>query len=185
MSKRSELEDAAIDAVQRTGLNNLSFRTLADTVGVKSSSVHYYFPEKADLAAQVIEKYTADFEQALQRIDERGLGGIKKLDAFTQIFEDVIKSGKYCLCGMLAAEVASLSEDNRAKLNRFFQLAEHWLKQLFTDHQSAVTSSLSPLVLARVVMSGLEGAILLDRTDGGTARLRAQRELLRGLFAND
>ena len=31
-------------------------------------------------------------------------------------------------------------------------------------------------------MSGLEGAILIDRVEGKTTRLRAQRELVRKLF---
>jgi len=53
--KRTEIETAATEAVQRSGLNNVSFRTLADSVGVKSSSVHYYFAEKSDLANAIIE----------------------------------------------------------------------------------------------------------------------------------
>ena len=40
----------AVTTVQKAGLSHLSFRTLASDAGIKSSSVHYYFPEKTDLA---------------------------------------------------------------------------------------------------------------------------------------
>ena len=55
--KKTQLESAATNSIQRTGLKDLSFRRLADEVGIKSASVHYYFPGKADLANSLIEKY--------------------------------------------------------------------------------------------------------------------------------
>ena len=46
-SKREELAQVATELVQTGGMGALSFRLLADRVGVKSSSVHCYFPETA------------------------------------------------------------------------------------------------------------------------------------------
>ena len=37
---------------------------------------------------------------------------------------------------------------------------------------------LAPALVARVIVSGLEGALLLDRVDGGQQRLDAQRRLI-------
>jgi TetR/AcrR family transcriptional regulator, transcriptional repressor for nem operon len=53
-NKRTELQTLAQAIVQRSGLRELSFRQLAEQTGVKSSSVHYYFPEKHDLTAVLI-----------------------------------------------------------------------------------------------------------------------------------
>ena len=80
--KRDELESVAIEEVQRAGLNTLSFRTLADRVGIKSSSVHYYFPEKGNLASAIIERYHEAFGAKLAAIDRRRLGPRRKLEAF-------------------------------------------------------------------------------------------------------
>ena len=80
--KRQELETIAADFVQRSGLHQLSFRTLADQAGVKSSSVHYYFPEKSHLATALIENYTTGLKQALDRIDQRKQSLEKKLKRF-------------------------------------------------------------------------------------------------------
>lgn len=180
--KRSKLEKVATDAVQRAGLHNISFRTLAEEVGVKSSSVHYYFPEKSHLASALIERYTEAFSEKLGAIDKRTLEPRKKLDAFIKIFEDVVKAEKLCLCGMMAAEVSTLDEHNRELLSTYFKQAEDWLSAVFEDHTEQLTSDIKPRQLARVVMSGLEGAILIDRVDNGRDRLRAQRELIRSLI---
>ena len=63
--KREQIEAIASAAIRKSGLNSVSFRTLADEVGVKSSSVHYHFPTKLDLAQSVVGVYTEDFGEAV------------------------------------------------------------------------------------------------------------------------
>ena len=107
--KRNELEQKAVNTVQQVGLGNLSFRTLADDAGIKSSSVHYYFPEKTDLANAIIRKYTEQFSEKLHNINQKQLPVTKSLESFIKIFEDVVKEDKLCLCGMMAAEVTQFA----------------------------------------------------------------------------
>ena len=185
--KREEIEDAAMDAIQRTGLGHVSFRHIGEAVGVKSSSVHYHFPEKGDLVIALIEKYTLAFRERLEAIDKRSKsqkeGGPtteKQLKAFVKIFEDVIKAGKFCLCGMMAAEVASLDDEAKALLALYFKEAEDWLTNVFATSDD-LTIDLEPRTLARIFISGLEGAILIDRATGGTNRLRSFNDLIRSL----
>lgn len=177
--KRQQLENAATEAVQRSGFHHLSFRTLANEVGVKSSSVHYYFPEKADLASALITAYSEAFEQRLEAIGRDKKTLRQKLDSFVRIFDEVIEADKFCLCGMLAAEIAVLNDKNKQLLLTYFNQAEEWLHATFKNQQDELATSLEPLQLARIVMSGLEGAILIDRVDATRNRLRAQHILIR------
>jgi len=174
--KRTEIETAATAAVQRSGLNNVSFRTLANSVGVKSSSVHYYFAEKSDLANAIIERYADEFSARLTLISDNGDSIHAKLDAFVKLFQDVVVEDKFCLCGMMAAEIDSLSDENRQQLARYFRSTEDWLVQTL---KGAKIDSIKPQTLARLILSGLEGAILIDRVTGGTDRIKAQRTLIR------
>lgn len=176
--KRIQLKDVATDAVQRSGLNNLSFRTLADQVGVKSSSVHYYFPEKADLAAVLIENYTDDFMSNLESIGRQKKSLKQKLTAFVKLFEDVSSADKFCLCGMMAAEVAMLNDSNKALLAQYFNKIEDWLFTQYEGHQDQINTDLDSRTLARLALSGLEGAILLDRVETKKHRLLAQKKLI-------
>ena len=181
--KREELEAVATEEVQRAGLNSLSFRTLADRVGIKSSSVHYYFPEKGDLASAIIERYHEAFAQKLAAIGRRQLGPRRKLEAFADIFVETAEEGKFCLCGMLAAEAGQLTDESRRRLSEYFEQTESWLRALLEQHAGRLTLDIEPAALARIIMSGLEGALLLDRIDGRQERLKAQRKLIGQLVA--
>ncbi len=179
---RDELERAAADRVARSGISELSFRTLADQVGVKSSSVHYYFPEKSDLTAALIKSYSAEFSKQLALISANEYSLRQKLVAFVEIFERATADNKLCLCGMLAAEVASLNDRNRGLLAEFFKLGEHWLGDLFKLNAEQLNIKLKPDTLAMSVMSGLEGAILIDRVRREQRHLRSQKLLIVGLI---
>lgn len=179
--KREQLESVATDAVQRGGLHNLSFRNLADEVGVKSSSVHYYFPEKSHLAAALIARYSAEFASALEAISAEKQGVVRRLDAFVKLFEDALKHDKFCLCGMMAAEVESLDETNRAALGDYFLHTEDWLTDVISA--GSANGGTKARVVARTILSGLEGAILIDRVNGQRQHVKAQRELIRLLVS--
>ena len=176
--KREQLEQAALCSVQQTGLKGLSFRTLAAEVGVKSSSVHYYFPEKADLAFSLIQRYSEGFAVFLKAIDGDSSASLRqKLDRFIDLFSQTATDDKMCLCGMMAAEVDQLDEKSRELLNHYFVASELWLRELFAASKGELCSELPPELLAKVLMSGLEGALLIDRAQDSTERLEAQRAL--------
>lgn len=174
---RTLLVDAAQNAAQHSGLKGLSFRTLADEVGIKSSSVHYYFPEKADLAQALIERYTLSLFDILSEITTRDTNLRGKIEAFIDIFEQVASQNKVCLCVMMAAEVESLNDKNKLALQAFFHDMELWLVSLFEAHPSELKNSPSFANLARLMISGLEGALLVDRVAGNTHCMSAQKEL--------
>jgi TetR/AcrR family transcriptional repressor of nem operon len=177
--KREQLEKIAADAVQTAGLGNLSFRTLAERGGVKSSSVHYYFRAKGDLAQALIENYSSEFRTELTRIGAARGSLRDKLDRFVDIFESVLGGGKLCLCGAMAAEVTTLDETSQSLLKRYFHEAESWLVEVLQARADELTTPLPPESFARILMSGLEGAILIDRVDRSRERLTAMRELVR------
>jgi TetR/AcrR family transcriptional regulator, transcriptional repressor for nem operon len=182
-SKRDELEQLATELVQTGGIGALSFRTLADRVGVKSSSVHYYFPEKNDLTAVLIQNYTEGFAGRLQAIAAREKTLKKKLLAYIGLFEEATSNGKLCLCGMLSAEIAVLDDASRALLVAFFKLAEDWLQTAFEGHADQLAVAMEPKQLAQALLAGLEGAILLDRVQGDQSHFKCQKLLMLGLVA--
>ena len=78
MSKAVEILDAAETMIQSQGYNGFSFREIADQVGIKSASVHYHFPTKADLGAAVARRYTDRF---LDQLPPAGTPGLSIKDA--------------------------------------------------------------------------------------------------------
>ncbi len=181
--KREQIEAVATAAIKKDGLKSVSFRTLADEVGVKSASVHYHFPTKSDLALAVVSDYTEGFKERLADIDRRHRSLNGKLNAFIKIFEDVLAEGDLCLCGIMASEMNSLDVSTQNALSRFFTESEAWLKQTFDNHSEEWDTKLSSGQLAKILMSGLEGGLLLDRLEGTGSRLKAYRALVKSLLA--
>ncbi|MEL6342717.1 MAG: TetR/AcrR family transcriptional regulator [Myxococcota bacterium] len=181
---KETIQDIATDLVQRTGLNSFSFRTLADQVGVKSSSVHYHFPSKGDLVRALIQTYTAHFRDKLDEITAQRSTLYDRLQGLIDIFEAVLLEEKLCLCGALAAQVGALDEDSQALLRRYFSVAESWLVYALRAHADQLQTPMSPEDLAQVLMAGLEGAVLIDRVDGGQRRLDAMRAMVRAVTAS-
>ena len=180
-TRREQIEAAAVRAIKRGGLHSVSFRTLADEVGVKSASVHYHFPTKEDLARTLISDYTAQFQVELQAIDQAGKSLADKLSKVTELFEARLKEQDLCLCAMMAAELTTLGEETRAELVHFVTAAENWLKKQFEQHADELTLSLSATQLARLYLASLEGALLFDRIEGKGARLNATRAFSKAL----
>ena len=57
ISKADEILEVGQELIQTVGYDGFSYRDIADRVGIKSASVHYYFPAKTDLAEAVAKQY--------------------------------------------------------------------------------------------------------------------------------
>ncbi len=175
---RSRLLEIAEGSVQRTGLKALSFRTLADEVGIKSSSVHYHFPEKSDLARTLIEQYRDKLFVELNAIATSGGSLRTQFLAFVDVFGGIAHDNRVCLLCMMASEFAALKADNQVLLANVFTNLENWLANLFDSRRDELATELSSQQMARLVMSGLEGALLIDRVMHNSERLDTQKTAL-------
>ena len=54
---RDAILSSAEARMRRGGFHGFSFRDLAADVGIKSASVHYHFPTKADLGVNLMRNY--------------------------------------------------------------------------------------------------------------------------------
>src|SRR5512138_339735 len=119
--------DIAERLVQTRGYNGFSYADIAQELSVTKASLHYHFPAKADLGKRLIERYQRNFLAALARIDADTRAAAAKLRRYAALYADVLATNRMCLCGMLAAEFATLPEPMRDELRRFFDDNERWL----------------------------------------------------------
>ena len=66
---REQILDHAITLMMLRGYNGFSYRDLSELVGVKTSSIHYYYPSKDDLVLEAVHAYTQEVQSAVQTID--------------------------------------------------------------------------------------------------------------------
>jgi AcrR family transcriptional regulator len=112
--KAGEILDSAERQARRRGYNGFSFRDLAADVGIKSASVHYHFPTKAELGAAVAQRYTERFMAHLGDPADPEVAPDALLERYVAAFRRaLVRDRQMCLCGLLGAEVESLPPRQR------------------------------------------------------------------------
>lgn len=177
--------DAAERLAQTRGYNGFSYADVAELVGIRSAGIHYHFPSKGDLGRELVARYRTAFRLRLDEIDRSQDDPRRKLAAYADIYRHVLLDGqRMCLCGMLAADVATLPPAVRAEVDGFFAEQEGWLAAVLDAGRRAETLRFAgpPEGEAHLLVAALEGAMLLARVRGDGDRFRGiARRLLRAL----
>lgn len=148
------------------GYQALNFRDVAEAVGVKSSSIHYYFPTKGDLGAALARRYAEDMAGFLKQLTADHKDISATLRTYTSVFRAPLLNGnRMCLCGIMAAEHAQLPDEVRAEVNRFTDVNVTWLTQLMLQAKVERTRAKAER-RALAVFSAIEGAQLIAHGRG-------------------
>jgi TetR/AcrR family transcriptional repressor of nem operon len=176
--------DEAEKLVQRRGFNGFSYADVAAKLKITTASLHYHYPGKAELGQALIERYAARFLAALADIESRFTEACQRLEAYAELYAGVLRQHRLCLCGMLAADYETLPKPMRAAIIRFFDDNEAWLTRILEAGRDggALHFSGPAAETARMIVYSLEGAMLVARPYGDTARLQsAAKQLIAGL----
>ena len=177
--------DAAEALVQRRGFNAFSYGDVASQLGVTTASLHYHFRGKAALGEALIARYADRFATALEEIEAAQTPAAQRLRAYALLYADVLRGGRMCLCGILAAEYATLPESMHDAVVGFFDANIRWLAAVLSagraDGELSFAGDAEPA--AATLLAGLEGAMLVARPYDEPERFEsAARRLLDALF---
>lgn len=158
--------EAAESMVRTRGYNGVSFREIATEVGIKSSSVHYHFPTKADLGTALAQRYTERVFATLGDPTDQP----KNADAVIKAYRRIVRTAlvddqEMCLAGMLGAEVGDLPDDVADATAAFFAASVDWLTTAL--RRTRWGKGKKPKRLRRVALTtiaALEGGLILART---------------------
>jgi TetR/AcrR family transcriptional repressor of nem operon len=182
LETRDFVLNVAQEFVQTRGFNAFSFRDVSERVGIKTASIHYYFPTKAELCRALIARQREQVGAALAEIDLEEADPKRKLTRYVSVFRKTLEVGnRMCLCGMLAADFATLDPPIVEDLRRSFEDHEAWLTQVLEAgmRSGALKFSGNPRDEARLLVSSLEGAMLIARAFEDATRFE---ECARGLL---
>jgi len=166
--------DVAEQLAQTRGYNGFSYADIAAQLGVTKASLHYHFPSKAELGRALIERYHGLFIVALDAIDRRTKRPQERLEHYVGLYDSVLSNERMCLCGMLAAEYATLPPPMQEGLTAFFDANERWLTAVLEDGLRSGTFLFQEPARerARVLLGALEGAMLVARSYGNARRFQ-------------
>ena len=159
---REEILDVAEAMIRDAGFNAFSTRDVATAVGIKSASVHYHFPTKADIGAAVTERYTDRFLKQLgdpgRFKGDPGEAVALYVNAFR---ETLIRDDKLCLCAVLGAEIGGLPPEVGTPTRTFFDRNLAWLKKALRG--SSKMSASEANAFAVHILASLEGGMILSK----------------------
>jgi TetR/AcrR family transcriptional repressor of nem operon len=166
--------DVAERLVQSRGFNAFSYADVAAELGITKPALHYHFAGKAELGEALIARYTDRFNDALTRIDSECTDGRSKLEAYVDLYGQVLAQQRMCLCGMLAADYPTLPPAMRDGVILFFDGNETWLARVLEQgrRDRSLRFSGSNREAARMVVGTLEGAMLVARPYDDVGRFR-------------
>ena len=154
----SNILDAAEQRMRRGGYHAVSFRDLASDVGIKSASVHYYFPQKEHLGVGLVSRYAEAFMANLREQEASADTFELRRAAIRGAYRSVLrKTEAHCLCGMLGAEAGGLPDTVVAVVGGFFDAQVAWL-------EAAIPEQVKPKrrrTKAARVVAMLQGAMMM------------------------
>jgi len=181
---RARILEVGERLVQVRGFNGFSYADVAGELSMTKASLHYHFPTKADLGEAIIARYAGRFFEALAAIDGELTHAPAKLSAYAELYADVLRDERMCLCGMLAAEYDTIPSRMRDAVVGFLDDNESWLAAVLEHgrHDGSLSFAGTSSVTPRSIVSGLEGAMLVARPYGAVERFEtAAKQLLASL----
>jgi len=164
MDRREAILAAARATAQAHGYAGLNFRDLAAEVGIKSASIHYYFPSKADLGAAVAKRYWEDSKDRLDRLWAETQDPAACLAQYPALFRRALEhDNRMCLCGFMAAEHDDLPEPVQAEVRTFADVQVTWLAKVL----GAASPSMAAAAVeqrARAIFAAVGGAQVVARS---------------------
>jgi TetR/AcrR family transcriptional repressor of nem operon len=165
----------AQELAQTRGYNAFSYADISAQVGIRTASIHYYFPSKGDLGRALMGRYQRTAEQIMAQIDRATEDPREKLRRYSEMFAGMLLHGeRMCLGGILAADILTLPAEIRDEVRAFFELNERWLAGVLEEGRSSGLLQFAgePEVEARLLVASLEGALLVARSYGDVERYR-------------
>jgi TetR/AcrR family transcriptional repressor of nem operon len=159
--------DSAQALAQTRGYNGFSYADISAELSISKPSIHHHYASKARLAEAVIERYRERFAAAREPFEDLGVEVRERLAGYADLYAEVFSDGgRMCLCGVFAADAASLPPAARRATAAFFADQQRWVASAFLG------TGLPPARAERAAqafLAGLEGALLLARARRGAA----------------
>ncbi|GEL17004.1 TetR/AcrR family transcriptional regulator [Pseudonocardia asaccharolytica] len=167
---RTKLLDAATELVRSRGYSAFSYADLASAVKIRKASIHYHFPTKEDLGAELVSSWRAQSLAKMDRIGRDGRDTFDKLERYSTLYRADLPHGLICPCGALAAEADAIPERVRAEVDRFFEASIAWLTRTLAEGgaRAEVRVDVDPAWSARSILSTFQGALIVARSMADT-----------------
>ncbi len=150
--------------LQTVGFNGFSFQTIADELGIKKASLHYYFKSKDDLGIAIVENYELLFTDWVSTQSDKN--PIEQIEKFIFGFFKISNNcNMICPIGVLSNDYNSLSAKLQKRVYTFHFTQHRWLIEVLNKgkKEKLIAKHIQSNIMADMIMSTLQGGIQIAR----------------------
>lgn len=171
------------------GFQQTSVDEILKKSGVTKSNFYYHFKSKEELGLIILERFIKQYEAdvLMKTLGNKSLGPSERLVEFynaVKTFHRDLNNPKGCPFGNMAIEMSGSNENFREKLSAFFNSWEKVIEECINEGMSTgdFRSDLHPGVVAQLILSHLEGAIMMVKTHRSIEPLSSGSETIMRLL---
>ena len=131
MNTKEKIVHTAAEMLSDNGFNAFSFHDIAKNIGIKTSSIHYYFPTKADLIVAIIRYSQNEQITLFTSISEKMPQ--EKLAILIDFYVDLADSGKMCPIVAISSDMKDIDLNIKLELRRFYDFLSDWLRSTLEE----------------------------------------------------
>lgn len=176
---KTEALNLAKEYLQTLGFNGFSFQTIADSLGIKKASLHYYFSSKEDMGIALLEDYEQGHKTWAKKVQE--LPSKVKLEKMVKGFCSLsAKHNMICPVGSFTSDFYSVSPKMKKKLQQFHFLIRDWLVETIEQgkKEGTIKKTIDSTLAADLFLTTLQGGVQVARIRGEQESLKKMLEAL-------
>lgn len=175
---RNEIIRLGNELIRSVGYNAFSYADISQKLGIKNAAIHYYFPAKADLGVEIIQRNITAFKELTENW--------AKLDCQTQLCHYIHMHDSFlgnhwvCIVGALAPSFDTLPPNMQSKLQELVNMILEWLTNLLdTGLKDKSFSFREPSrVKACIIHSAMLASLQMNKVLGNKIYKSVQEGLL-------
>ena len=171
--------------VRSKGYNAFSFKDISNSVGIKTASIHYHFPTKADLGICLIQEHIKRLHALKNHLSSAQ--PLDKLKGFLSIYTKIKSEKNVCLVGTLATDWNTVDENVKSELKLMAESVLAWVIEILEEGQSKGVFHFQIKVRTKALMiiTNMLAAVQLTRIiDNKTDFRNIQDEIINSLIKN-
>jgi TetR/AcrR family transcriptional repressor of nem operon len=181
---RNRIIETGAEIVHRKGFNHTGIQEILNAAGVPKGSFYNYFKSKDDFGLQIIDYFSAHFQQIAQKtLEDNRISPLSRIYAFLTAFMEHFESQNYaggCPIGNLAQEMGDLSPVFRKKLGEAMDMMVDAYSRVLSAAQNdgKIMKSLNIKDTASFIMASWHGAIIQMKLTRSLDPLKNHRKFI-------
>lgn len=165
---REQILDAAEDLLLRRSYNAFSYQHISVQLGIRNAAIHYHFPSKADLGAELIKRYRERFSIWIQQLEDSTDDAWKLLQGYFQLYAHYLEAeggSKACPSGVLGIEFGAIPDQMKEETRMMLAEIYEWLISVLQRGRETGRLQFCGTVEGKAIELGcaLQGALQIAR----------------------